>query len=73
MIRRAVRTIRPGTQNRIRRSVLACRRSGVFSSAALPEAPAAGLRSHTQAHMFRASRQQHSHSRLVARLLVAIF
>ena len=33
MIRRAVRTIRPGTQNRIRRSVLAWRRWGVCSGA----------------------------------------
>ena len=57
MIRRAVCTIRPGTQNRMRRSVLACRRCGVCSSGALPEAPAAGLMSHTHAQMFNASKR----------------
>ena len=63
MIRRAVRTIRPGTQNRIRRSVLAWRRKGV-SSGALLQAPAAGLMSHTHAVMFRANSAQASHRRL---------
>ena len=66
MIRRAVRTIRPGTQNNRRRSVLAWRRSGV-SSGALPDADAAGLMSHTQAVMFRADSEQASHRRLALR------
>ena len=67
MSRRALRTIRPGTQNRIRRSVLAWRRSGV-SSGALPEAAAAGLMSHTQAQMLSANSAQPSHRRLAASL-----
>ena len=57
MIRRALRTIRPGTQNNRRRSVLAWRRSGVCSGA-LPDADAAGLMSHTHAVMFRANRAE---------------
>jgi hypothetical protein len=67
MIRRALRTIRPGTQKNRCRSVLAWRRSGV-SSGALPEAAAAGLMSHTQAQTFKASSEQHSHRRLAASL-----
>ena len=34
------------------------------SSGTMAQAPAAGLMSHTQAVMFNASRQQHSHRRL---------
>src|ERR1039458_10142979 len=69
MIRRPVRTIRPGTQNRIRRSVLAWRRIGV-SSGACPEAAAAGLISQTQAVMFNASSVQRRYPGLEMERLV---
>jgi len=68
MIRRAVRTIRPGTQSRIRLSVFACRRLGVRLLVACPEAAAAGLRLQMRAERLSASRQQHSHRRLAFRL-----
>jgi hypothetical protein len=67
MMRRALRTILPGTQKNSCRSVLAWRRNGVLWGALL-EAPAAGLMSHSQAQMFSASSAQHSHRRLAASL-----